>query len=223
MNIFSNDSLLGRFLLWTADIFILNILWLICCLPIVTIGASTTALYYSLMIRTRRDEGYIHKNFFKSFKSNFVQSTIIWCILSVIGIIIFIDFRVGLFLNTANNSLIGKIILLSSIIITIPYIFVLMYIFPVQAKFINKITDNLKNSFLMAVGHLGYTFILILITLSFFLLTFISRAFIGVEILFGFGLYAYLTSNIYIMVFRKHLPKELEEDLEALGVQYQDL
>ena len=223
MNIFSNDSMLGRFLLWTADIFILNILWFIFSLPLFTIGASTTALYYSLMIRTRRDEGYIHKNFFKSFKLNFVQSTIIWVILVLIGIIIFIDFRVGLFLNAANNSPVGKIILLSSIIIMIPYFFILMYIFPVQAKFINKITDNLKNSLLMAIGHLGYTFILILITLSFFLLTFISRAFIGIEILFGFGLYAYITSNIYITVFRKHLPQELEEDLEALGIQNQDI
>ena len=77
MNIFSMDSMLGRVLYWIADIFILNILWIIFSLPIFTIGASTTALYYSMMQRQRRDESYIHKNFIKAFKENFKQSTIL--------------------------------------------------------------------------------------------------------------------------------------------------
>lgn len=220
MRFFSTDSFLGRFLYWTADIFILNILWLICSLPIVTIGASTTALYYSMMIRQRKDEGYIHKNFFKSFKANFKQSTIIWLIMLLVGAIIFFDFRIGLFLNITQNSLIGKVFILTSVVLAIPYSFIIMYIFPVQSKFENKITDNLKNAILMAIGHLGYTFLIIVITASFILLTFMSHAFIGVELLFGFGLYAFLTGNIYIMVFRKHLPNELEEDLEASGIKF---
>ena len=59
-----------------------------------------------------------------------------------------------------------------------------------------------------------------MIVATFVVLTLFSRAFIGVEILLGVGLYAYLTSNVYITIFRKHLPDELEEDLEAIGYKH---
>lgn len=220
MNIFSMDSMLGRFLYWIADIFILNILWTIFSLPIFTIGASTTALYYSMMQRQRRDESYIHKNFIKAFKENFKQSTILWLIMILVALVLFADLRIGLFFNINQNLLIGKIFIVVSVILMIPYLFVLLYIFPIQAKFENTIKDNLKNAILMAIGHLGYTLLLLMIVATFVVLTLFSRAFIGVEILFGVGLYAYLTSNVYITIFRKHLPDELEEDLEAIGYKH---
>lgn len=220
MNIFSMDSMLGRFLYWIADIFILNILWIIFSLPIFTIGASTTALYYSMMQRQRRDESYIHKNFIKAFKENFKQSTILWLIMILVALVLFADLRIGLFFNINQNLLIGKTFIVVSVILMIPYLFVLLYIFPIQAKFENTIKDNLKNAILMAIGHLGYTLLLLMIVATFVVLTLFSRAFIGVEILFGVGLYAYLTSNVYITIFRKHLPDELEEDLEAIGYKH---
>ena len=220
MNIFSMDSMLGRVLYWIADIFILNILWIIFSLPIFTIGASTTALYYSMMQRQRRDESYIHKNFIKAFKENFKQSTILWLIMILVALVLFADLRIGLFFNINQNLLIGKIFIVVSVILMIPYLFVLLYIFPIQAKFENTIKDNLKNAILMAIGHLGYTLLLLMIVATFVVLTLFSRAFIGVEILLGVGLYAYLTSNVYITIFRKHLPDELEEDLEAIGYKH---
>lgn len=220
MNIFSMDSMLGRVLYWIADIFILNILWIIFSLPIFTIGASTTALYYSMMQRQRRDESYIHKNFIKAFKENFKQSTILWLIMILVALVLFADLRIGLFFNINQNLLIGKIFIVVSVILMIPYLFVLLYIFPIQAKFENTIKDNLKNAILMAIGHLGYTLLLLMIVATFVVLTLFSRTFIGVEILLGVGLYAYLTSNVYITIFRKHLPDELEEDLEAIGYKH---
>lgn len=218
MNIFSSDSLLGRFLNLAADIVILNILWLICSIPIFTIGASTTALYYSLMIRQRRDEGYVHRNFFKSFKDNFKQATVIWLVLLVIGLALFVDLRIGILLNATAGSAIGKLFIISSIILLIPYSFVLMYIFPIQAKFENSIKNNLKNAILMSIAHFGYTILLLFIAATFILLTLVSKAFIGIEILCGVSLFVYLTSNIFIMIFRKHLPDELSDDEQASGM-----
>ena len=63
----------------------LNILWFICCLPIVTIGASTTALYYVSLKIVKNEEGNLTKAFFHSFKENFRQGTAIWLILSVLA------------------------------------------------------------------------------------------------------------------------------------------
>lgn len=219
MNIFSSNNFLGRFMNWVGDIVLLHVLWVIFSLPIITIGASTTALYYSSMKWIRRDEGYIHKNFIKAFKDNFKQSTIIWLILLVVGLILSTDLRIGFYLSaTQGSSLIGKVMICSSIILLIPFYFVFTYIFPVQAKFENTIKQNLKNAFLMATAHLGYTILLALISASFVIALLVSKAFIGLCIFGGAGLYAYVTGNLFIFVFRKHLPSEYEEDIEAKGI-----
>ena len=85
------DNVVTRGLGKVADFMILNVLWIICSIPIVTIGAATTAMY-SVMLRLVKDEeGYIVKGFFKAFKENFKQSTIMWLIYMVVGTIIFVD------------------------------------------------------------------------------------------------------------------------------------
>lgn len=218
MNIFSVNSLLGRFLNLMADLIILNVLWIIFSLPIFTIGASTTALYYSMMIRIRREEGYVHTNFIKSFKQNFKQSCIIWIILMIIGFVLWFDYRIGLYFNNIGNTTMGSVAIIISVVLLIPFILLLTYIFPVLAKFENTIKDNLKNAILMSVAHFGYTLLIIIIDASFVFLSLASKAFIGVEILFGMSLYVYITSNIFITIFRKHLPDEIKGDEEASGI-----
>lgn len=215
MNIFSVNSPLGRFLNLAADIVIVNFLWLLCSIPIITIGASTSALYYALMKRQRRDEGYIHTNFWKGFKDNLKQGTIIWLIMLAIGFVLTLDLRIGIHaIGPLRNFMI-----VSSVILMIPYVFTLLYVFPVQAKFENKVMDNIKNAFLMSIAHLGYTLLALFFLATFVVLSIFSHAFLGIVILCGMGLFAYLTSNIYIMVFRKHLPDELSDDEQASGMK----
>ena len=77
---------------------------------------------------------------------------------------------------------------------------------------------HFKISTYMAIAHLGYTLLIFFFFITFVFLTLTSKAFIGLEILCGAGLYGYITSNIYIAVFRKHLPDELKDDAEASGI-----
>lgn len=69
----------------------LNILWFICCIPIVTAGASTTALFYTTLKIAEGDDAEIARKFFRAFKSNFKQSTIVWLILLAVGILLAAD------------------------------------------------------------------------------------------------------------------------------------
>lgn len=214
MNIFSFDSWLSRFLYFVADVMLLHILWIIFSLPIVTIGASTTAVYYSGMKRIRRDEGHVSTNFMKAFKSNFKQSTIIWLLILLVGAILFTDLRIGM----AVSGVLGKAIIICCSIFLIPFFCTALYIFPVQAKFENRIIDNLKNAFLMSFSNFAYTLLLIFINATFILLTLTSAPFIGLMIICGLGVYVYITSCIFITIFRKYLPDELKEDLEATKI-----
>ena len=90
-NLLNPDNAVMQFITKIVYSVYLNILWFICCLPIVTIGASTTALFYVTMKMVRNEEGNITRNFFHSFKENFKQSTLVWLMLLALGIILGID------------------------------------------------------------------------------------------------------------------------------------
>ena len=82
--IFGSDSRLMKVLGKIFDIGYLSIVFIIFSLPVVTIGASLTALYYAVVKVIRRDRGYVFQEFFRSFKLNFVKATILWLIQAVL-------------------------------------------------------------------------------------------------------------------------------------------
>ena len=214
MNFLSSDSWLGRFFNLVFDLVIMHFIWLVCSLPIFTIGASTTALYYTFMKRTRRDEGYIWKNYFSSFKSNFKQATIIWLIILAVGAILLTDLRIGM---AATTSL-GPVMVFTSSLLLVPFTLILLYIFPVQAKFENTVLANIKNAFLMSIANFGYTLLMLIIIATFGLCFVKSKTFIGLFVVCGFGLVTWILSNFFIIIFRKYLPDEYDEDMEATGM-----
>ena len=81
---FDLDNVVWRTIDKIGKIFLLNLLWLICSLPVFTIGASTTALIYTSM-KLSDNEGYWHQNFFSSFKENFKQATALFFIYLAAG------------------------------------------------------------------------------------------------------------------------------------------
>ena len=94
---FSMDNKFFTFMNKVADLCILNIICLVCCIPIVTAGASITAMYYVTLKMVRNEEAYIVRSFFKSFKDNFKQATIINLIMIAVGAVLYLD------LNVAKN------------------------------------------------------------------------------------------------------------------------
>ena len=81
MKIFVLDSPLMRALTIISDLLWLNVLTVICCIPIVTIGASVTALHYLSLKIVRGEENHLTATFLRVFKENFKQSTLIWLII----------------------------------------------------------------------------------------------------------------------------------------------
>ena len=183
---------------------------------IVTIGASTTALYYASMRRIRTDESHVHQNFLRSFRQNFRQSTILWLMMLVVGAVLLLDFRLGL----AMEGPLSTAVLVVSSIVLLPFLMTSLYLFPVVAKFHNPIRAHLKNAFLMAFLNFPYTLLLAIVlgTFVFFSMHFIP--FLGLVILCGAGIYGYLTSGIFVQVFRKYLPDELEQDMDKTDLTY---
>ena len=188
----------------------LNILWLVCSLPIVTIGASTTALIYSCM-KLHKEEGYPAKNFFSSFKENFKQSTIIWLIYLAVGALIVADFYFWKMQESGNKLVFGL-----TLAVSILYAISLSYVFAIQAKFVNSIKRTLAYSVLLPFRNLKET-VLILVTLGavvyFNVTTIFMVNFFTLNV--GVGFIVFLLSVFYNAVFERYIPKQEEDRFEA--------
>lgn len=214
-SLFNMDSPIMRFLSRVCDLMILNILCIVCCIPIITAGASVTALYSITLKMVRGEESYIFKGFFKAFKENFKQSTIIWLIMAAIGIFIYIDYRAAGFLpgsmSTVFQVLIGALMIV--------YAIILIYVFPYTARFINNIKNVFKNSLLIAILNLPWTILLVAIPALSIFLTFLTASTLiygsMLWLLLGFSTVAYVSSIILRKVFEKYEPHE-EEEMEEI-------
>ena len=91
--IFDADNAFFRFMGRVADTLILNIFFLITSLPIVTMGASYTAMYYYCTKAVANEEGYLWKSYWKSFKTNFVQGFLMEVFFVIVGAILYIDIK----------------------------------------------------------------------------------------------------------------------------------
>ena len=158
--IFSIDSKFFVFMTKVADLFALNILFVICCIPIITIGASVSAMYSITMKMAKNEEVYIFKSFFEVFKQNFKCATITWVICILVGIVLWVDITFAISITGGLFSMVFKIIIYS---LVLALLITFTYIFPMMSKFENSINNYLKNSFLMAAKHFLRTIIILII------------------------------------------------------------
>lgn len=203
-NFFNLDSKFSIIMGRVGDLILLNILWILCCIPIVTIGASTTALYYVTMKMTKNEESYITKDFFKSLKQNFKQSTIIWLILLGIGLILLLDMYILRLSNLSYENYIMPVFFFLGLI----YLFILMYVFPILAKFDNTVKNTFINSLLFSIKYLPMTFLLILIIAGSMAIAYIFIQTLPFWIFIGGSLVAYAASFLYMRIFSKYYPEE---------------
>ncbi|MBR7175061.1 MAG: YesL family protein [Clostridia bacterium] len=217
MRFFSYDSTFGRLFLKLSYGCCLNILWLVCCLPVFTIGASTTALYYT-SFKIAKDEGsFITTMFFRSFRQNFKQATIIWLIMLAAGLLIGADAVLVYRLRAAADgtaAVIWTLLLAVLIACMIAYVIELFYIFPLLSIASNTTANMFKNAFLIGTHYLFVTLLVLFIHYAmFFLVVNIFTPFI----IFGEGLCAVISAHLLLKIFKPLLydPNAPEEENET--------
>ena len=212
---FNYDNPVWRFIGKFFDVMILNILWVVCSIPIVTMGASTTAVYYVTLKLVRDEEGSTIRSFFKSFKENFKQSTVIWLIMLAAGAIIGFDLYFFLMIQTKAAAFRTVMIALFGGFALI-WLFIGMYVFPLQCRFYNPVKRTLFNAFFMSVRHILQTLGLLVIDIGLpFLALAVMPILQPILFLFGFPLLAFINSYVFVTVFDKYTPKEETPEEEA--------
>jgi uncharacterized membrane protein YesL len=203
-HLFHLDGWFMRSLSRIVDIFILNALFLIFCLPIVTIGTSFTALYSVSLKMVRDEDSQIVVSFIKAFRKNFKQSTLVWFILLVAACVLFIDFNL---LRSLSGIL--KLFLIS-LLITFGFIYVciFLFVFPYMARFEDTIKKTLLNSGLFGLFNIPYLLILLIFNILPIIVMLSSPAGLlsGIYIgtFGGFALLAFLNSYIFRKIFSKY-------------------
>ncbi|MDP1442153.1 YesL family protein [Priestia megaterium] len=201
--LFNLDGPLLKFLSRSVDLVILNFLFLLFCIPIITIGASMTALYSVLIKMVRDEEKYIVKSFILSFKRNFTQSTIVWVIMLGCALLLLTNL---LFLGNLSGVL--KIFFVSMLIIFVfIYLCILLFIFPYMARYEDNIKRSILNSLLVGVFNLHYLVLLLIFTSFSVIVVFSSSIGFLSGLYFGtFGGFA-LIAFFYSYIFRKAFSK----------------
>ncbi len=216
MKFFSYDSPFGQLLLKLCYSCYLNLIWFICCIPIFTIGASTTALYYTTLKVARGEDCSLVRTFFRSFRENFRQSTVLWLILLAAGLFLAGDGYIVYHLRATSTgvpAVMWTLILALVIAAAVAYTIVLLFVFPLVASVSNTNWAMLKNSFFIGAHYLFCTILVFAVHFAMFFA--VVRIFTPLMI-FGEGLCALLSSYLMSNVLRAC---SYDPDAEDDGIQ----
>lgn len=160
MSFMEYDSPLTSIINKTVDMIILSALWFVCCLPIVTIGASTTALYYSTVKSIRKNRGYAVKNFFHSFRTNFLPATFLGLIFTVLAAVLYVCF---VFANAIEDSNFRFFMITVYMFMGFVILGIACFAFPVLSRCSMKCGQIMSFSFGLLVKHFPFALVMVLI------------------------------------------------------------
>ncbi|WP_455715107.1 YesL family protein [Anaerosporobacter sp.] len=199
-NLFSIDNGFFNVMGKVFDIMVVSLLWFICCLPIVTIGPATTALYYSVVKSIRRERGYVSKEFFHSFKVNLKQGTITGLIFTFLAGVMAFNFYIVKQMDSKVGTILFGIYIVMSFLIYITAI----YAFPNLSRFTLTIKGLFKNAIIMAISHLPSTILMaVIVGIAAF-----SIWYLVLVVIFVPGLACYLVSFIMEKILKKYTPED---------------
>lgn len=176
---FDADKPLMRALSVIADLIILNILTILCSLPILTAGAAITSMYHVAIRVIRNEDGAMLKDYFGAFRSNFKKATILWLLLLVAALLLYVDYVAAEIYIPVVCAGIGAI--------AIVVLVIALYAFALLARYENTLLGTLKNAAVLAVGYFPKTLGMTLFAIAFWMLALYFIQY-GAPILFMFGL-----------------------------------
>ncbi len=207
---FNYDNGIMQALSKIFDCICINFLWLLCCIPIFTIGASSAAYYYAYNKAVRQKRSYACKEFFRGFKENFKQSTKIWLLVLLLYIVTLLDCRILYsMLEGIGYAKVLLIIMMSLIVLITMWV---TYVFPYMSRFENGTKAVMKNSAIIMIANLPWSLLLLIL---------FGLAIVGFLFLPGLGLivvpivYVVFANLILERIFRKYMsPEDLEKEKE---------
>ena len=210
MNIFEEGSPFQRFLNKMADLLILNLIALLMCLPIITAGASLTAMHYVLLKMVRGEEGYIVKSFFRSFKREFRQATVLWILYMALAALM----ASNLIMILQGGGVYPLWLPSSILVVAVLELMFMIYTFAMLSRFDNSIYQTLINAVTLTFSELPRSLEMAVITLVPLITFFRASILLPLLVLFGLSVPGYACAIVYDPIFKK-IEKQIWEDENA--------
>ena len=202
---YNPDSLVQILLTRFADMMILNILFLVTSLPVITIGAAWTSLYYVALKILQDDKGEaisVIKSYFHSFRQNFLIATGIWILALLLGGVLFLDIRI---INSMEMSGLQVILRIAVGAVVLLFLAALQFSFPMLSRFRMSFLSAIKNAVLMAIGHFPRAFLMLGLTAGLAWITLLNKYTIYTGIFvwmtFGFSAVALIKAKQFLPLF----------------------
>ncbi len=188
-----------------GDMVVINILFILSCIPVITIGAATTALYTVMRKQAKKESGYIVRDYLKAIKENFKKSTVIWLIFAVLFTLIYGDLRI---VGNAMKDSTGRSAVMGFFLVSfLLALAICIYALVLQSGFENTVKETIKNATILMLVELPWTLVILITTLSPVLVLLIIRGFYGTILiaLFAcwFSVIALINSFIFNRIFEK--------------------
>ena len=180
-----------------ADLVGLNLLAILFCIPIITIGASITAVYGCIFRIQEKREGYLTKDFWKLFKECFRSSTIIYLVGVAVVAMLYLDYQI--FGTDSRLDILQVLVVAGGIVVAE----IFTYAFPMESYFENSLKATVKNALLLGISNIPYTLLMLGINVfPFFLVARIPVTF-GIWFLIGISGVAWINSFFLKKIFSK--------------------
>lgn len=206
MKFLSYDGLLARIIRHIWNLFLLNVCLILCCLPVVTAGAGITAAY-SVFLNSSVESGMIGR-FFQAFRENWKQATAIWLVFLAAAVLLVLDWYFLLSYSFAGSA----ILIIVTAILSLLYLSVVSYVFPLQARYENPLKVTVKNAVVLGIfwifSGLLMGFVTLFPLIMFFVNLDIFLRVLAVWIPLGCALQIQINALIVQRVFRKVQPEE---------------
>lgn len=209
--LFGSDSILIRFGTLLTSLIELNILWLLCCLPIVTAGAATTAVYYTLYRILSEEDDAVFRPFFHAFRQNFKQSTLLWIPLLVTGAVLLLDWAY----LVANYPGQFHVLWITFGVIFLIFIVIATHAFAILGRFDAPIKRVVENSFLLVLMNFFRSVAVIILSIApILVLMFLPDFVINTLPLWAFivfGLVFFVNAKLFLQSFEHSVAKDPEK------------
>ena len=207
-NLFGQEGPVMRAISDLSTLVFLNILTAICCIPIVTAGASLAAMHYVIMEMMEERGGGLVSEFRKRFRENLRNATSVWLIMLAAAVFLYADYRI----ISGGQAGLPRVMLIPIFAAAFVLAAIYVYAFPLTARFVYSTTATFKNAAILAIAYFPRTILMVVTTAAIpYLLLNVTRL-LPLFFLLGLSLPAYFCALLYMPVFEKMIGKREEED-----------
>lgn len=184
-----------------TNLVVINLLWLLCCVPVITVGAATTAMHAMVLQIDDGGAGDMCRGYFRAFRSSFLQAVSVWA-----GLLLFAVLVLAELFYYIHGPKEGKWVLLLPMVINLFILFTAVYIFPVLAYFQDNLITAIKRAAFLSVAHLPYTICILVISVLPIGFLWLFAGFMKIAsyimLVIGFALCAWMKSWFFKKMFR---------------------